>query len=53
MSVDHNLLRQRVDQFKITGLPGQPASMHMETYFLIDDLWSEVLRLRKELEQKK
>ena len=40
-------LQERVLKFTMLQLPGQPQSMHMGTAYLVDDLWSEVRRLRK------
>lgn len=42
-------LKERVDKFNILQLPGQPMSMHMGTSYLVNDLWREVQRLRKEI----
>jgi hypothetical protein len=40
-------LEERVRQFQMMKLPGQPMGMHMGTAYLINDLWREVQRLRK------
>ena len=39
-------LRERVQQFHRMELPGQPIGMHMGTFYLVDDLWKEIERLR-------
>lgn len=39
-------LETRVQQFQCMQLPGQPLGMHMGTSYLVNDLWSEVKRLR-------
>lgn len=41
-----NDLKERVEQFQMLQLPGQPMAMHMGTFSLVNDLWSEVRRLR-------
>ena len=46
-------LEERVYQFNTLKLPGQPMSMHMGTSYLVNDLWREVQRLRKELQHLK
>ena len=35
-------LEKRVEQFNALQLPGQPTSMHVGTYSLINDLWREL-----------
>lgn len=45
-------LKERVRQFNLSSLPGQPMAMHMGTSYLVNDLWREVLRLRKCLDEK-
>lgn len=42
-------LKDRVDQFNTMKLPGQPMGVHMGTSYLVNDLWREVQKLRKEL----
>ena len=44
-------LEERVSQFEMMRLPGQPRSMHMGTSYLINDLWHEVQKLRKALDE--
>lgn len=39
-------LEERVNQFHMLQLPGQPMAMHMGTSHLIDDLWKEIKKLR-------
>ena len=41
-------LKERVQQFMMLELPGQPMMMHMGTFYLVQDLWAEVKRLREE-----
>ena len=43
-------LEERVKQFEMMRLPGQPRSMHMGTSYLINDLWREVKKLRGALD---
>ena len=42
-------LENRVQQFGMMQLPGQPMGMHMGTSYLVNDLWREVQKLRAEL----
>jgi hypothetical protein len=42
-------LKERVELFNTMSLPGQPMMMHMGTCYLVNDLWTEVLRLREEV----
>ena len=35
-------LRDRVKQYNMLQLPGQPLGMHMGTSYLIGDLWHEL-----------
>jgi len=44
-------LQERVVKYNTLKLPGQPIGIHMGTSYLINDLWREVQRLRKELAQ--
>ena len=44
-------LEERVRQFEMMRLPGQPMSMHMGTSYLINDLWREVKKLRGALDE--
>jgi len=46
-------LAKRVNQFNMRSLPGQPMVMHMGTSYLVNDLWIEVQRLRKEVNNQK
>lgn len=39
-------LEQRIRQFEMLELPGQPRGMHMGTAYLVQDLWREIERLR-------
>lgn len=39
-------LEKRVNQYNTFSLPGQPIGCHMGTSYLINDLWTEVKRLR-------
>lgn len=39
-------LQERVEQFMMLRLPGQPMGMHMGTSYLVSDLWREVQQLR-------
>src|ERR1700677_2040749 len=43
-------LGDKVMKFKALELPGQPMMMHMGTSHLVDELWREVLRLRRKIE---
>ncbi|KKN10932.1 hypothetical protein LCGC14_1031610 [marine sediment metagenome] len=47
-------LEERVLQFSMLELPGQPRMMHMGTSYLVNDLWTELQRkdedIRKALE---
>lgn len=45
-------LRNRVEQFQMLQLPGQPMGMHMGTSYLVDDLWRELEKLYKEKEKE-
>jgi hypothetical protein len=42
-------LDERVLDFQLMRLPGQPMAMHMGTSYLVNDLHAEVKRLRTEL----
>lgn len=46
-------LGERVLDFMLLKLPGQPKGMHVGTSNLVNDLWSEVKRLRKLLNTEK
>lgn len=46
MNVNGNL-EERVRQFELLQLPGQPQMMHMGTSYLVGDLWREVKKLRE------
>lgn len=46
-------LKDRVMQFEMFMLPGQPRMMHIGTGNLVDDLWNEVQQLRKLLEDQR
>jgi hypothetical protein len=39
-------LERRVQQFNELKLPGQPKTLHMGTFYLVNDLWREIERLR-------
>jgi hypothetical protein len=41
-------LEDRVRKFSTLELPGQPTGVHMGTSYLVNDLWREVQRLRRE-----
>ena len=41
-------LREKVLQFNLLKLPGQPMCMHMGTSYLVNDLWSRVQQLERE-----
>lgn len=43
-------LRERVDQFHLMELPGQPPTMHMDTSYLVTDLWRKVKEQEEELQ---
>lgn len=43
-------LKKRVEQFMALELPGQPPVMHIGTFNLVSELWTEVRRLAAELE---
>jgi len=45
---DEETLDERVTQFTMMKLPGQPMSMHMGTSYLVNDLHKEVKQLRSE-----
>jgi len=45
-------LDERVEQFIMMKLPGQPIAMHMGTSYLVNDLHKEVKRLRAEVESE-
>jgi hypothetical protein len=45
-TTDQPDLATRVQQFVCMELPGQPRGMHMGTSYLVNDLWSEIQRLR-------
>ena len=44
-------LEERVKQFEMMRLPGQPRAIHMGTSYLINDLWREVKNLRGALDE--
>ncbi len=46
-------LGERVRQFYMLELDGQPKFMHMGTSYLVSDLWSAVLILSDELNTRK
>lgn len=46
MSDEKPSLEQRIRQFEMLELPGQPRGMHMGTAYLVQDLWREIERLR-------
>lgn len=39
---EYESLRQRVEQFSLLQLPGQPQAMHAGTSYLVSDLWQAV-----------
>lgn len=43
--MDDNL-EERVNKFNSTQLPGQPIAVHIGIYYLVNDLWREVQKLR-------
>ena len=43
-------LEERIKQFEMMRLPGQPRAIHMGTSYLITDLWREVKKLRGALD---
>lgn len=45
-AVDFDALKERVYQWQLMELPGQPAMMHMGTFYLVNDLWDAVKALR-------
>lgn len=45
MSDDKPSLKERVEQFSMLQLPGQPMAMHMGTSYLVNDLWRRVQEL--------
>ena len=45
-------LKERVDKFNSLQLPGQGLSMHMGTYYLVNDLWRELQKCIKEQKEK-
>ena len=51
MPEEETSFEERVHQFNTLKLPGQPMSMHMGTSYLVNDLWGEVQKLRKERDQ--
>lgn len=44
--IEKDNLAERVLQFQMLQLPGQPMMMHMGTANLVSDLWREVKHLR-------
>ncbi len=50
---DKKSLEQRVTDFALLRLPGQPQAMHMGTASLVDELWREVERLREIVEPER
>lgn len=45
-----NNLQRRVSLFNALALPGQPKTMHIGTWYLVNDLWEEVQRLQRIVE---
>ena len=39
-------LEKKVKQFERHELPGQPSAVHMGTFYLVNDLWAEIKKLR-------
>ncbi len=46
-------LKERVMQFEMLQLPGQPMGMHMGTAHLVGDLVSEIEKLQAQLEEER
>lgn len=46
-----NNLKERVSQFMMMEMPGQPRMMHMGTVYLVNDLMEEVENLRDDLKR--
>jgi len=44
-------LKERVEQFHLMQLPGQPMMMHMGTSYLVQDLWSTLKNLADEIDE--
>jgi hypothetical protein len=53
MSNDNHDLDERVDQFRLMELPGQPMMMHMGTHRLAQDLHAELKRVRARVAELK
>ena len=51
MPEEETSFEERDYQFNTLKLPGQPMSIHMGTSYLVNDLWGEVQKLRKECDQ--
>lgn len=47
MDKKYEELKEKVVQFQMMELPGQPRSMHIGTWYLVSELWREIKRLRK------
>ena len=45
-------LKNRVEQFQMLQLPGQPMAMHMGTNYLVVDLWRELNILYEKKEKE-
>jgi len=45
-------LEERVNQFHLLQLPGQPMGMHMGTSYLVSDLWRRVKELEREVKDQ-
>lgn len=50
---DDMTLKERVDAFALMELPGQPRMMHMGTSYLVNDLWREIDRLQRQLDEER
>ena len=46
-------LKDKVFQFNVGELPGQPIGRHMGTYYLVNELYEEVERLTAQVEHLK
>jgi len=49
--MNYDDLKERVLQFNMLELPGQPMMMHMGTAYLVGDLWKEVQDLRERVKE--
>ena len=44
-------LKQKVQDFNMLKLPGQPMMMHMGTSYLVNDLWKRIAELGEAIEE--